>query len=455
MKERYHLVVIGFDEIVSNKYLICIKKALSKKVIDGYTIIDLKDEEENIKKRVESLYLKPEKIYYLQKSKDKNNWASKKDFEPVLKKIQIEKKNIKVYIATELKAHEGYLKYCVENGIPCLVEKPVIAPLKDGIYYPEKIDKEMKYYIKKIREHGTKSSVMTLGRYHKIYNDLVMRGIKERMIKYQAPLTSFHLRHAGGVWNLHSEYISREDHPYKYGYGMMMHGAYHYVDIAVQFICLNKLLYPNENFEISISSYGAYPQEQNDRISKKYSEKFEDNCSNWEKKEGKGLVLGETDITSTFCFRNKKTKKVITLGTISLEQTTPSVRSWKDFPQGIYNKNGRISSVDIEAQLSTLYSTNIKCFDVPIRGKKEVERIDAMAQVLTRANATLLKDEEYITKKTYKGLFHSDSNKALMLNWLLDKEDRSTLEQHLLVMRMIQAMSISLKKQGYPVVIDF
>ena len=334
-----------------------------------------------------------------------------------------------------------------------MIEKPIFAPIKDGLYCPELIDSKMKYYIDTAKQKHTKNSVMTLGRYHKIYNDIVMEGVKERMIKYNAPLTSFHLRHAGGVWNLHNEYIIREDHPYKYGYGMLMHGAYHYLDLAVQFINLNKIIYPSEQFELVVSSYGAYPEEQNDRISKKYSEKFDDNNSSFG--EDKRYVFGETDITSTFCLRNKKTKKVITLGTLSLEQTTPSVRAWKEFPKGVYNKNGRTSSVDIEIQLSTLYSVNVKCYDVPIKGKKEIERIDASAQILTRANASLLKDEKYITKKIFKGLFHSNSNKKLMLNWLFDKEDRSTLEQHLLVMRIIQALSVSLKDQGYPVVIDF
>lgn len=453
MKEKYHLVVIGFDEIVSNKYLSCIELAFKKNVIDGYSIIDLKEEENNISKRIEKLKFKPENVFYIEKSKDKDNWACKKEFEPVLKQIKNKKKNIRVYIATELKAHEGYLEYCIENGIPCLIEKPIFAPIKDGLYCPELIDSKMKYYIDTAKQKHTKNSVMTLGRYHKIYNDIVMEGVKERMIKYNAPLTSFHLRHAGGVWNLHNEYIIREDHPYKYGYGMLMHGAYHYLDLAVQFINLNKIIYPSEQFELVVSSYGAYPEEQNDRISKKYSEKFDDNNSSFG--EDKRYVFGETDITSTFCLRNKKTKKVITLGTLSLEQTTPSVRAWKEFPKGVYNKNGRTSSVDIEIQLSTLYSVNVKCYDVPIKGKKEIERIDASAQILTRANASLLKDEKYITKKIFKGLFHSNSNKNLMLNWLFDKEDRSTLEQHLLVMRIIQALSVSLKDQGYPVVIDF
>ena len=150
----------------------------------------------------------------------------------------------------------------------------------------------------------------------------------------------------------------------------------------------------------------------------------------------------------------KSTGKVVTLGTISLEQTTPSVRKWKDIPEGIYNKNGRVSSVDVEAQLSTIYSKTVKCYDVPVKGVKEIERIDATADILTRANAALLEDEEYIEKESYTGVFHSDSNKALMLNWLYGTEERSEFEKHIPVMTFVQVMAESIQRPGKEVCKD-
>jgi hypothetical protein len=109
----------------------------------------------------------------------------------------------------------------------------------------------------------------------------------------------------------------------------------------------------------------------------------------------------------------------------------------------------------LEAQLSTLYAVNVQCFDVPIRNLKEVERIDAFARVSTRSNASLLPNEEYNTSKTFSGLFHSDSNRELMLRWLLDKEEKSQLRDHLLTMRLTQAMATSIQHPGYPVTFDF
>ena len=311
------------------------------------------------------------------------------------------------------------------------------------------------YLVQETEKRSAKHSVMTLSRYHKIYNGIVLKSLEQKMIELGAPLTSFHFRHAGGVWNLHREYESREDHPYKDGYGMIMHGGYHYIDLAVQFLRLNKLIFPDTIFSLTMSSYVAYPADQNDRIPKKFSEDFGDNCPDWSSLESNSGKYGETDVVTSFCLNNKDTGKVLTVGTISLEQTTPSIRTWKEIPLGMYNKNGRISSIEFEAQLSTLHSVNVQCFDVPIRGNKKVDRIDAFARVSTRTNASLLQDEGYNTEETHNGLFHSDSNRQLMSMWLKGEEHRSQLADHILTMRMVQHLATSIKNPGHPITFDF
>jgi len=454
-KVRAHLIIVGFDDIVGDKYLPCIEEAISLGFIDSYSVIDLESQKVEIDGKIASTNPKPEKVYYLPDSKRKNAWADPDIFGPIFEKIKQQKENIKVYIATELKAHEGYLKYCVENGIDSLVEKPILAPMKNGRFDPALIESTMHYLVQETEEGSAKHSVMTLSRYHKIYNDIVLKSLEQKMIELEAPLTSFHFRHAGGVWNLHREYESREDHPYKDGYGMIMHGGYHYIDLAVQFLRLNKLIFPDTIFSLTMSSYVAYPADQNDRISKKFSKNFDDDCPNWSSLESNSGKYGETDVVTSFCLKNKDTGKILTVGTISLEQTTPSIRTWKDIPPGMYNKNGRISSIEFETQLSTLHSVNVRCFDVPIRGNKKVDRIDAFARVSTRTNASLLQGQEYNTEETHNGLFHSDSNRQLMSMWLKNEEHKSRLADHIPTMRMVQYLAMSIRKPGYPITFDF
>ena len=455
MSKKCHLVVVGFDEIVLNKYLEIVDKAIKGGILDGFSIVDLAKERDEIEKRLARALIQPEKTYYLQTPDLLHEAEQMAEFDGIARRIEAAHGEIKLYIATEASYHERYLKYCVEHGISCLVEKPVLLPLKDGKFCPELMVQRMEAYVERAEKNHCHVSVMTLGRCHEIYADVVYQMIRERMLKYDAPLTSFHIKHAGGVWNLHREYLTREDHPYRYGYGMLMHGGYHYVDLLARFLQLNKLIYPEKQFEVAFTSYAAYPTDQNDRIPKPISERFDDNCPDWWKTEGKGIAWGETDITSTFCLRDKETKRVITLGTIAMEQTTPSVRTWTDFPDGLYNKNGRVSNLDMEIQLSTLFAASVKCYKIPRDDGKFVEHVPVKPIVITRANPKLLPDEEYETKTFYPEVYNSTSNKRIMDRWLRDEETVSDLWEHLPVMKLMQAIAFSLEKQGGSVIADF
>ncbi|WP_280457680.1 hypothetical protein [Nocardia carnea] len=358
---------------------------------------------------------------------------------------------MKAYIATEVGAHERYLRQCVEGSVESLVEKPVLAPMDGDRFAPARISSTMSELIESARRGKKRHSVMTLSRYHRIYNDRVIAGLRERLLRWSSPVTSFHLRAAGGVWNLEHEFATRDDHPYRHGYGMLMHGSYHYIDLAVQVLSLNKLLSPGRPLRLQVCSFGAYPADQYHRISRPATRLLggHSQCSVLARKPGR---FGETDSTSTFRLVDAQSEATITLGTLSFEQTTPSIRNWGAFPDGVYNKNGRTSSVNLEAQLSTLYSVNVTCYDVP-QGT-DADKIGATAEILTRSNASLMADDEYVTRESYDGLFHSDSNRTLMENWLRGTETRSRLHEHLLPMRVIEALALSLRIPGQTVEID-
>jgi hypothetical protein len=450
---KKHLVIVGFDDIVADKYMDSIEQAILNGHINGYSIIDLFSNQNWIEQKLSKVKVQPELKYFITVQKDTNKWADKNDFEPILNEIIKKKGEIKVYIAAELKAHEEYLQYCVENNIDSLTEKPIFSPLKKGKFDPSSIDKKMRYLLALAQKSSAKHSITSLARYHAIYNDKIIDKVKERILKYNAPLTSLHLRFAAGVWNTHVEYENREDHPYKYGYGMLMHGAYHYVDVITQFLLLNYLIFPHDILQLTLSSYGGFPADQNDRISKKYSILFGDNVPNWSDKSKNKTAYGETDIVTSFQLFNITTNKVITLGTMSFEQTTPSIRNWKDIPPEIYNKNGRTAYADLEAQLSTLFSLNLKCFDVPAKG--EIDHIKAFARIETRANAHLLPDEQFYTKEEFNNVSHNISNNELISNWLAGVEEKSTLQDHFIVMKILQSLAESIINPGYPITFNF
>ena len=439
---KYHFVIVGYNQVINNKYMPILNETIKSGHINGYSVIDLNINKEKIKRMLHKNYIKPKHEYYLNVSPNATEQSLEK-FNEFINYIRFEENlPLKVYIGTEAKAHYRYLKYCVENNISSLTEKPLFIPMKNGKFIPENIMIDFQKILSNCADYS-KHSVMTLGRYHKIYNDKFIKPVYIKAMNMKAPVTSFHFRHNGGVWNLQNDYNTREDHPYKYGYGMLMHGAYHYIDISSQILLINKKLFPDKKLSLKVKSYFASPIDQSIRMSKIYSKKIKDNDPNWAKNNASNNY-GETDIVSILRMVDKNTGRTIMLGSLSMEQTTPSIRNWNQFPPGLYNKNGRVSSCDTEAQLSTLYACQVQCYDVP--NKKELDnkdRIPSVARITERGNAAINDDLEYLKIRNYKNIHHSDSNKILLKKWLFDQEKRSTINLHVLPMKMIQAMAIS------------
>ncbi|WP_378736110.1 hypothetical protein [Nocardia brasiliensis] len=446
----HQLVVIGYDEIVRNKYMPVIRAAIEDGHIDSWSIVDLESEREVIEARLVGADPQPRMKFFVPAGRN-NPAQGLEAASSALKFLRVPGLPMKAYIATEVGSHEQYLRQCVEDGVDSLVEKPVLAPMVGDTFEPSRISATMADLLETAQRRRAHHSVMTLSRYHSIYNDRLIAPLKERMLQWHSPLTSFHLRAAGGVWNLEHEFVTRDDHPYRYGYGMLMHGSYHYIDLAVQVLSLNKLLFPKRHLRLQVCSFGAFPADQWQRLSRPATQMLggDSKCSVLAREPRR---YGETDITSTFRLVDAETDATITLGTLSFEQTTPSIRHWSAFPDGVYNKNGRTSSVDLEAQLSTLYSVHVTCYDVP-RGP-DADKIGAVAEILTRANASLLTDDQYVARESFDGLFHSDSNRALMQNWLRGTETRSRLQQHYLPMRVTEALALSLRIPGQTVEVD-
>lgn len=445
--ESFHLVIIGFGEVQLQKYLSTIGQAINNGKISSYSIVDLESARSEVLDRVERSIFKPENCYFLGINEINDNWGSQQEVQNVFRVLKHSYTRIKVFIATEVKAHELYLKQCIWDDIDSLVEKPIIAPFKNSKFCPSEINIRMKHLADAIKVRNGNHSVMCFSRYHKVYNKYLYELVLDKVLKYQAPITSFHLSTNSGVWNLNEEFKSREDHPYKYGYGMLMHGAYHYIDLIYQFLSLNRLVYPQDEFLVTLSSFAAFPIDQDSRIPKTMSYQLEDFGNIGDQVD----KYGETDITTTFRLDNLTRGKVLTVGTLCFEQTTPSIRTWKKLPKQFYNKNGRIAATTIEIQLSTIFSTFIRVLKIPNVVDGQINKITNYAEVATRSNAGLLKEEMYNSKKIFDNFTNTESNLELFNAWIDGKENLSRLESHLGPMQIIQTLIESIKDQGYPV----
>lgn len=460
--EKTHLIIIGFGPVASYKYSRSIRAAMERDELDSYSIVDLESQRNTIFQRIKGLPAKPKHVYFIPNPDTATEtWADISPFKKICRPLLQEFDRLKVLITTEPKAHEAYLSYCIDQNIDSLVTKPIILPMKNKmIDYSSMLSKLADLAAR--AETGTaRHAVLCLGRYHEVYEKMVREPIQQRMLALQAPITSLHLKTSGGVWNLADEFYSREDHPYKYGYGMLMHGAYHYVDVVTQFLQMNKALLAKEDLSLSLTSFSAFPKDQSLRIPESLNKKLEGYTPARSAVDLAKECLGETDIVTIFSLRNKKTDQVLTLGSLSLEQTTPGMRHWAPFPVVPYNINGRLHCTDLDVQLSTVFSVNGRVVKFPVEDKQGPTDLRGKnyARVTTRSNALLLGDNEYYSEKTlerpYGNSFSYSAESDIFDAWLRGQPTKSDLSSHLTTAAVIQALAESIHNNGRTYTIDF
>lgn len=463
MKKNKYLIIVGFGPVAGYKYSRCIRNAIDSGDIKGYSIIDLESQKHTVIGRIADLPAQPDNLYLLPDTgfEDGSN-ASIAQFDDICNNIK--KKNncdLKIVITTEPQAHEVYLNYCISNHIDSLVTKPINIPMENDRINHQKIVSSFKKLITKTNYTKGNHAALCLSRHHEIYNQGVFNPIINKMKILDLPITSLRLNTSSGVWNLNNEFEERNDHPYKYGYGMLYHGGYHYIDLIAQALILNRLVYPNQEFLLELSSFSAFPSDQDYRI----PETIVKNLHGFRKTEQINLNntdrYGETDLVTSFCLKMKKTNKVITLGNIALEQTTPGMRSWFDFPEVPYNINGRLHSTDFNIQLSTLYSVNGHVVKVPIGARKSNTDLRGknIGIITTRSNATLTGDQEFYKQnmltRPYGNSYSYSAETQIFEKWILGEDTQSDLISHLPSITLLEALSKSIVNNGEKILIDF
>lgn len=75
--------------------------------------------------------------------------------------------------------------------------------------------------------------------------------------EYNIPITYIDIYHNDGMWNMPSEFLERENHPYKYGYGKLFHSGYHFIDLVAWLMEVNRETKGKQinNAEMFVSTY--------------------------------------------------------------------------------------------------------------------------------------------------------------------------------------------------------
>ena len=334
-------------------------------------IVDVREKEEEIKAFLKEKGLLDVKLYLID-SLDKDDETLKVKYQNDLKEIIKKEKITHAIISTEPKAHYAYLKFFINEEVNVLVDKPVIVV--NDLTTNQKRRDELIIKMREIcdlyrsKKDKINVSVMCQRRYSDVY--LFLKNyIKEIISEYNIGITNMHITTSDGMWNMPDEFYTRNNHPYKYGYGKLMHSGYHFIDLVLYLLNENINLKEKEITKLSLKSSAYFPKDffkvmDNNEYNKlfktevNYEQYFNSNC----------FGFGEIDVHSILDFKDKE-NHLLTTVTLDMLQSAFSRRAWLELPVDTYKGNGRIKHNFIEINLGPLVS--IKIISVQAKLKKE------------------------------------------------------------------------------------
>ena len=358
---EYKFVLVGLGPHAKRIYINLFKKYK----INLELLVDLKSQKENIQEYFKNNNFTNTELFLIDDSY-KDLTSLPYSVSTNLKKV-IKSKNIKyAIISTEPKAHFMYAKFFLENDINILLDKPITAPINcnNDINQARKIKEEYDELCElyKLKKNKIKFMIQCKRRFHEGFI-FVKNVLKETILKYNIPITYIDLYHSDGMWVMPSEYLSRENHPYKYGYGKLFHSGYHFIDLLTWILEINNLTKNKKinNAEMFCSTFNpidALNVINNDDYKNIFNtDKFENIFENY---ENEFKNYGELDFHSIINF--KQNDKIITNCSLNLMQSGFSLRSWCNLPKDIYKGNGRVRHERLNIQVGPLLNIQIHSY---------------------------------------------------------------------------------------------
>lgn len=329
-------------------------------------IVDLKSQQTEVETFLKNNHFNIECYYAEDSSKDSSTLPE--DERIFLKEYIIKHKINYAIISTEPKAHFAYAMFFLDMGVNILMDKPITAPVNviSSCTQTEKIGEEYnklceKYKFAKLKNKKLVFCIQCQRRFQKGYN--YVKNILERVVKkYNVPISYIDIYHNDGMWNMPNEFLERENHPYKYGYGKLFHSGYHFIDLLTWFLDINKLVTDKNINRCSIYSESYKPLDFLYNFNAKnyekilHTQKFNTIIEDKEKFKN----YGEIDVHSIINFYNDNT--LITNCSLNLMQSGVSRRSWIDLPKDTYKGNGRIRHERVNIMVGPLLNIQVHSY---------------------------------------------------------------------------------------------
>ncbi|MDE9459553.1 Gfo/Idh/MocA family oxidoreductase [Xenorhabdus bovienii] len=228
------IIIFGCGPHFLNRYLDVLLEY--RNTIEVLLVVDLKCREMKILNALKEKGLNSRAYLFLDEKY--RNYPTTKEINILLSKIPEIYQADAVIVSTEPKAHKAYALWATENGLNVFMDKPITAP-----YLPN--DKSLMTDFTELLTASKKNNnrfVISCERRIQLGYKYVEGYLADFISSFRIPITSIHVHFGGGSWVIPSEMPNLENHPIKYGYGVLFHSGYHYLDLVARFAQYNKLV---------------------------------------------------------------------------------------------------------------------------------------------------------------------------------------------------------------------
>lgn len=437
---RRKIIVIGCGPHFQEKYY-CVLEEMGVSIV---LLIDLEESRDSILSYFLNKKLKPSKTIFL--PENYRNLISVTDINSIIN-IQINLSLVDgVMICTEPKVRKPYTLWAISHSLPIFMDKPISAFSCMGNM--KRLYEDYEEITNNAKANNVSVVVSCERRAHPGYI-WVRQYIKKFIKEVDLPLTSIDIHFAGGKWHLPTEYLSLENHPFKYGYGILLHSGYHYIDLLMSFLSLNDQGIHSEK-EYNLKVLGTYPEDQITAIGKNvYS--LINTQTNRKKLNEYFDGFGETDIMMIGQLKQKNR----VLSNFSLKMFGTSLCLRKDarinpkFDTRVRQENviihlGPLCSIHISSQpLKKLEPQKFlkEDFNITIMNSPLLPERDSII-MLNRTEISELFPQLCLTES-----INSYARKWQLCEFLCRRDGNSSISSHKESVKLLQAIYSTLKEQ--------
>ncbi|MGY1496935.1 Gfo/Idh/MocA family oxidoreductase [Streptomyces sp. QTS52] len=325
-------------------------------------VIDLESQRRVVEKYLAARSVQPRRVVLVDDGLDSESLAT------VLEKEDALRGNPAwgCIVATEPRAHRTYVEWAVRQGMHVLLEKPVTARdlRTDGPDEALGLVADHHHLTALAEEKGVTVVVQAQRRVHPAYR-LVKEILGDIVSEFGIPITYMDIHHSDGTWNMPWEFVSREGHPYKYGYGKLLHSGYHFIDLFCWLTEVNENIgRPPDRLGLDVFAVDAH------RVDAQLTEASYERLfgrDRWQRHSGlprpASLPVqpwGETDVVVLARLMNGS--DVLTTAVLSLLQSSFSGRSWLELPEDTYKGNGRIRHERVTIHVGPLMAIQVHSY---------------------------------------------------------------------------------------------